>query len=216
MDLSLSHTEGCTSLVGLAERALQAASVPADTTLTVLVAGDTATANEPSRLGIYPIPRTRRAIEGRNANTRRQQELIQDIATKCKATRRPTISPIFIGVQQAIADLRAQGCTENSNCLLHVGSDMEENIEASIQRKLNGSNDKAVLPRPVDNSGLRILVCGLASRAGRIVGSGMETRQATPRPGHHDRVQQVWLSLFTKPELVQFAPYCPVSPSDLR
>jgi hypothetical protein len=28
-------------------------------------------------------------------------------------------------------------------------------------------------------------------------------------PGHEDRMQKVWRSLFTQPELVKFEPYCP-------
>ena len=216
-DPSLSHTEGCESLLGLAERALRTDGVSSGSTLTVLVIGNEDTANEPWQLWRYSIPRTRKVLEGRTANLRRQQDVLHDIWNRCQTVRRTTISPIFLGVKQAIADLRAQGCSRTSHCELFVDSDLEENVEASIKKSLNSIGDgKRMLQSPIKNDGIDVVFCGLAVTAGRIVDpSGREFRKGSPRnPGREDRLREIWLSLFTKPEVVRFEPYCP-KPVDL-
>jgi len=211
-DRSMSHEEGCESLLGLAERALRTEGVSSSSTLTVLVIGDEATANEPWQLGRYSIPRTRKVLEGRTANLRRQQDVLHDIWNKCQAVHRTRISPIFLGVKQAIADLRAQGCSETSHCELFVDSDLEENVETSIKKTLNNpSGGMRILPSPLNNDGIDVTFCGLAVTAGRIVDpSGREIRKASPRNSRReDRLRQIWLTLFTRPEAVRFQPYCP-------
>jgi hypothetical protein len=213
-DPSLSHPEGCEALVGLAEQSFRSDRISKDSTLTVLVLGDASTANEPWQLGRYSFPVTNKVIEGRTANVRRQTELFSDIHRKCETIRRTSISPIFLGVKQAVADLRAHGCKATSHCRLFIDSDLEENAELSIKEALNRTqNSKLVLPTPVDNQGLDIFFCGLATTAGRIVThSGREMQRASARdPGRDDRLRKIWRSLFTYPELVGFEPYCSTS-----
>jgi hypothetical protein len=215
VDPSLSHPDSCESLVGLSERALHADGVSQDSTLTVLVLGDTASANEPWQLGRYSFPVTNKVIEGKTASMRRQDELLSDIRRKCEQIRRTSISPIFLGVKQAVADLRAHGCSAASHCRVFVDSDLEENVEISIRESLDRArNTKLVLPTPIDNQGLEVSFCGLAVTAGRVSNpSGREVRRSLPRdPRHDDRLRQVWQSLFTQPELVRFEPYCPQPP----
>jgi hypothetical protein len=212
VDASLSHADGCESLVGLAEQSLKANGASQDATLTILVLGDTSTANEPWRMGQYSFPVTNKVIEGKTASTRRQAELFSDIQSKCEAIRRTSVSPIFLGVKQAVADLRAHGCTAASHCRVFVDSDLGENTEISIKEALNRArNTKLALPTPLDNQGIEVSFCGLAVTAGRIVSpSGKEIQRALPRDqGHDDRLQQVWRSLFTQPNLIKFEPYCP-------
>lgn len=211
-DRSMSHEEGCESLLGLAEQALRTEGVSSSSILTVLVIGDEATANEPWQLGRYSIPRARKVLEGRTANLRRQQDVLHDIWNKCQTVRRTTISPIFLGVKQAIADLRAQGCSGTSHCELFVDSNLEENVETSIKKSLNNpSGGTRLLPPPINNDGIDVAFCGLAVTAGHIVDpSGKEIRKAPPRnSGRDDRLRQTWLRLFTRPETVRFEPYCP-------
>src|SRR6266849_5317734 len=86
-DPSLSHPEGCESLLGLAEKVLSTDGISPDSTLTVLVIGDETTANEPWQLGMYSIPMTRKVLEGRIANSRRRQAVLHDIWSKCQAVR---------------------------------------------------------------------------------------------------------------------------------
>jgi hypothetical protein len=216
-DFSLSHARGCDSLVGLAERVLNTQSVTRNSTLTVLAVGDQTTADEPWRLARYSIPRDDKVLEGRTEKLRRQQDLLRDLRNRCRAARRTTISPIFLGVKQAIADLRAQGCSGTSHCELFVDSDLEENVETSIKKSLNNpSGGTRTLPPPLNNDGIDVTFCGLAVTAGRIVDpSGREIRKVHPRdPGRDDRLRQIWRSLFSRREAVRFEPYCP-TPSDL-
>jgi hypothetical protein len=217
-DPSLSHPEGCESLLGLADQALHGEGVSPDSTLTILVLGDATTANEPWELGRYSIPVTRKVLEGKIANLRRQEDLLSDIRHKCEGIRRTSISPIFLGVEQGIADLRAHGCKENSHCRVFVDSDLEENAETSIKEALNRTrNTKLQRLSPLDNQGIEVSFCGLAVTAGRIVNASgrMESLGTSLRgPGREDRLRQVWRTLFISPETVTFEPYCP-SPRDL-
>ena len=212
-DPSLSHAEGCGSLLGLAEKALNTEGISSGSTLTVMVIGDAITANEPWQLGTYSIPTIRKVLEGRSANSQRQQDVRHDIWSKCQAVRRTTVSPIFFGVEQAVADLRARGCTETSHCQLSVNSDLEENVEPSIKKSLNGTTgEKTILPL-IDNNGIDVTFCGLAVTTGHLADSSSRGFRKAPlrNSGREDRLRQTWLILFTRPETVRFEPYCPQS-----
>jgi hypothetical protein len=212
MDPSLSHPEGCDSLLGLADQVLHTDGISRDSKLTVLVLGDASTANEPWQLGRYSIPVMRRALEGKASNQQGLDELLGDIRRKCGAIHRTNVSPIFLGVKQAVADLSAHGCKESSHCRIFVDSDLEENVETSIKEGLNRTrNAKLLLSSPIENNGIEISFCGLAVTAGRALRpSGKEVLRAVPRdPGRDDRLPQVWRSIFTRPDLVRFEPYCP-------
>jgi len=116
-----------------------------------------------------------------------------------------------MGVKQAVADLRSEGCAEGSHCKLRVNSDLDENVEAGIKSRLIGARKRSPLPMPLDNDGIDVTFCGYAATAGRIVDrTGREVRRFAGRnPAHEDRMQQTWLSIFTNPERVKFEPYCP-------
>lgn len=210
-DPSLSRPEGCESLLGLVESAMSTESISPSSTITVLVMGDEATANEPWQLGTYSIPATRRVLEGRTASSRGRLDLLHDISNKCQSFRRTTVSPIFLGVKQAVADLRARGCGETSRCKLLVNSDLEENVEMSIKKSLNSTaGGKTILPL-VENNGIDVTFCGLAVTTGRLADSSSRGfRNAPPRtPAREDRLREVWRSLFVNPGVVNFEPYCP-------
>jgi hypothetical protein len=211
-DPSLSHPGGCDSLLGLADQVLHADDISRDSTLTVLVLGDASTAYEPWQLGRYSIPVTRRVLEGKDSNLQRLDELLTDIRHKCGTIHRTNISPIFLGVKQAVADLHANGCKETSLCKVFLDTDLEENVELPIKDALDRKGKtKLALPEPLDNHSIEVSFCGLAVTTGRVVNPpGKETRRALPRdPGRDDWLRQVWRSLFTQPELVRFEPYCP-------
>ncbi len=212
LDPSLSHPTNCDSVAGLAEQSFGADGVSPGSSLTVLVLGDQATANEPWQLGRYAIPRTHKVLEGRAANARLEEAVLRDITVKCQSARRTNISPIFLGVKQSVADLRAQGCTANSHCELFVDSDLEENVDPSVKKNLNSRvSARHDLPLPIDNKGIEISFCGLAVTTGHIPdASGREARRTSARDSNReDRLEVVWRSLFTNTELVRFEPYCP-------
>lgn len=212
-DPSISYTGGCESAVGSAAEMLRGTGVSPRSKLIFIVLGDGMTANEPRELGKYDMPVSRKVIEGRKANERQQAALLREISSKCSSMRPTSISPIFMGVRQAVADLRSEGCREGSHCKLRVNSDLDENVEAGIKSRLNAARGRIPLPVPLDNAGIDVTFCGYAATAGRIVDpTGREVRRFAGRnPAREDRMQQIWASLFTNAERVEFEPYCPKS-----
>jgi hypothetical protein len=217
-DPSLSFTGGCQALVGAAEKVLSDPGLSASSTLTVLALGDASTADEPWRMAEYPIPTSVKVIEGQRVSAEHREHLLRVLWSRCRAVRPTLRTPIFLGVSQAITDLRANGCTTGSHCGLWVTTDLEENGVRAIEERINhGREVIGALPAPLENSGITVTFCGFAQTAGRLVGpSGREIGKATIRDPHRDaRLQAVWRSLFSRPKLVSFEPYCP-APSNLR
>jgi len=211
-DPSRSYTGGCASLVGMAGAAIGSPGASADSRLTVLALGDAATAGEPRRLGVFSLPTSRKVLEGKRATLDRRQELFQDLLARCESVRSTSISPIFLGVKQAVADLRASGCKAGSRCGLWVSTDLEENAERGMrERILHPREAREPLPPPLDNEGIEVAFCGFSQTAGRVIDpSGREIRIVAARdPRRDDRLQAVWRAMFTIPELVSFEPYCP-------
>src|SRR5438445_199734 len=62
-DASLSYTGGCASMAGSAEQELHAARVSRGSTLSVLMTGNSDSANEPNELARYVVPASRKVIE---------------------------------------------------------------------------------------------------------------------------------------------------------
>ena len=183
-----------------------------NSTLTVLVLGDVSTAYEPRRLTTYAIPTDRKVIEGRHASAERQARLLQDLRARCRSVGPTLVTPIYLGVKQAIADLRADGCKADSRCGLWVSTDLEENGDRAIEATIDGRHDpRKPLPTLLDNSGIMVTFCGFAETTGRLIGPpGREVRKVMRRDPHRDeRLQAVWRSLFASSDLVSFEPYCP-------
>lgn len=209
-DRSGSHPHGCSSLLGLAERVVQDEPAASRSQLTVLITGDGTTGNEPLRLAKYAIPKTRKAIEGRAAALRRQRELLADLSQKCESVRRTNVSPVFMAIVEALADLHAQGCKQNSGCRLYIDSDGEENVNKSMRDALRGTmRGGQTLHNSLDNSDLQVTFCGLAVTNTEIVNPGSPPGAMLDDPGRKRRSQDTWLSLFASPQLVKFEPYCP-------
>lgn len=211
-DPSLSFTGGCRALVGSVDHLLHSPGVSATATLTAFVLGDASTAAEPRRLATYAIPTDRKVIEGKQASAKRTVSLLRDVWGRCESVRPTLMTPIYLGIQQTLADLHAKGCKVGSRCSLWVATDLEENVDHGIKARLRGSRAAAApLPRALDNRGIQVTFCGFAQTAGRIVGpSGREIGKAAARgPNQDARLRSVWRSLFSIPQLVSFEPYCP-------
>src|SRR5581483_7397087 len=209
-DPSISYSGGCESTVGLAERVLHRPDISPNSKLLYLALGDRSTANEPRQLGTYDIPSSRRVMEARHANENRQLALLRDVWEKCSSTRPTSISPIFLGIKEALSALHAEGCRGGSRCVLYVSTDLEENVDPRLKNLLSGTGATKRLPKALDNTGVDVTFCGFAAAAGRIIDpTGREIR---PVMGHdssrEDRMQQVWTSVFLDPTRVTFEPYC--------
>ena len=94
-----------------------------------------------------------------------------------------------------------------------MSTDLEENASRAVRAEIDRVGHREPLPEPLNNDGIKVTFCGYAQIAGRLVdSSGREVVRGVSRdPRHDDRLQAVWRSLFTVPELVSFEPYCPAS-----
>lgn len=133
-DPSLSFAGGCKALVGVANDLLLEPSASSRASLSVSVMGDASTADEPRPIVEYPIPESREIIGGRHAGDDLRGKTLEDLWTKCAALHSTSVSPIHLGVQQAIADLHAKGCKVGTRCELWVATDLEENADQEIER----------------------------------------------------------------------------------
>lgn len=210
VDPSGSHGPACGSIRGLIGQALDAPGATTGSELTVLLLGDHSTANEPRRIGAYSIPIDRRVAEGPHEIARQRTGIIDEVGGICKALPQTDISPIFLGVKQAINDLRSRGCNVRSNCSLVVDSDLQENVELAIKRRLEGNAQGPALPPSIDNEGIHVDFCGYAVVAGRTVGaSGNNIGSVQPRGAAQEaRLKQTWRALFVAPTRVSFEPFC--------
>jgi hypothetical protein len=158
------------------------------------------------------VPVIRRVLEGRNTAAAKREELLADLKARCDKLGRTKTSPIYLAIKRAVEQLRAAGCDENSNCLVLVQTDLEENGNTQIKRALNGAASGNRPPAPViNNDGINVIITGVAETVGLSkVGNGI-TRYLTDHRDQQrpDRIQQVWQGLFTSPNRVTFQPFCP-------
>jgi len=212
VDASGSHWQGCGSLLGLTGHILAAERRTKGSTLTVLTLGDLSSANEPRRMGVYPLPFVRKALEGRSARLTEERRILSDLSVRCASLGRTSISPIFAGVEAALADLRAHGCNGSSGCKLFVDSDGEETVEATVRKGIERSAKRSSLT-PLNNGGIDVVFCGLAAR--HTLGNDRSTnrlqRSRSRLAGDPYRIEEIWRPLFTERDGVTFAPYCPQS-----
>jgi hypothetical protein len=210
-DPSMSYTGECEAAIGSAEEVLRSPGASPRSKLIFLALGDGLTANEPRELGKYDLPISRKVIEGGKAKKSKQAAFLEKIARACRSVRPTATSPIFLGVKQTLADLKAAGCAKGSGCKLWVNSDLEENVEPSIRSRLSRAGGRGPPPAALDNEGIDVTFCGYASTAGRVLDpTGSEILRFGARsPAREDRLQNVWRSLFVNAERVTFEPYCP-------
>ena len=110
-------------------------------------------------------------------------------------------SPIYLAVRRGVQYLRAQGCEPGTTiCYLVVVSDGQETVEPAMVDALNGRAAPNNLKNlATNNESIRILFCGLS-----------QTNAMTPErtSASSERLEAVWKSMFTAPDLVSFDPFC--------
>jgi len=209
-DPSDSIAADCDRTVGLVERALAAPEVGEGSTITMLALGDEKTANEPRWLGHFEVPVIRRVIEGQRASAREKQDLLANVRKRCSEVKETLRSPIFVGLKRGVEHLKVTGSPEDSRHLF-IQTDGEEFDNKAIMEALNQRpGARAILPSPIDNAGVDVKFCGMAETVGQIAGADRRVqRKSRPRSEERaDRLREVWLKLFTTPDLVSFEPYC--------
>jgi len=209
-DISRSHFQGCQVFGDLAQDAASTAGLSSESTLTILVTGDKATANEPIKIAQYDSLKSSRAVEGKNAYTKRLHDMLQDVELKCTALKPTDRSPILLAVRQGLAVLHSEGCRRNSQCVLNVDTDGQENADKWLQKALNSPNaNQTTALSKLDNDGIRVRFCGTASTAGQLLDAeSREVRNITRDFGGDERLRLAWTGLFANPGQVLLEPFC--------
>jgi hypothetical protein len=206
LDKSDSFLNNIESRLGLVDLALRQSPLSRGAMLTIMITGDLHSQDEPRAIGEYEIPATHRVFDGKNAIVQKREEILADLRGQLQDLSAQR-SPIFLAVKRGIEVLRSNGCISSSECRLFVQTDGEENAEVSLKNAIASKDDAKSLSGVLHNEGITIAFCGLSETAGR------PDKRGNPPPVHDairvNRIQKVWLSLFTEPESVSFAPFCP-------
>ena len=200
-DRSESMAEGCDAVVSMAEHALTLPHVREGSILSFFATGDKKTGLEPLLVATYDLPVSRRATESDKRMIERQRAFVEDLRKRCTDLPSTNTSPIVQSLKQVAAHLNSLGDDHTVRFLL-ARTDLLETVELSVKRALG---QRLGAPAPVvsiENTGITMMLCGTAE----IKSSG----KATP-----ERVKEVWTPLFTRSDLVQFQPYCPLSPAQV-
>jgi hypothetical protein len=210
-DWSQSTASYCSKTVELGRKAINSPQMEQGSTVTFLLTGDAATANEPRNLGTFRVPVSMKALEGEQTSAEEQEKILTAVKAKCEQTPPAQTSSIFLAVKSGVELLRNNGCKSSSDkCQMFVHSDLQENAEPQIKAALNG-NAQAFkkLPAPIDNRGIRLTICGIAETKGTITENKKARKLTTNRTAQQsDLIRQVWSGLFAEPQAVSFSPFC--------
>ncbi|MBS1876651.1 MAG: hypothetical protein JSU00_25780 [Acidobacteria bacterium] len=165
---------------------------------------------EPRLIGTFDLPVDNRVIEARQGVEKRRSRFLSNVWKRCDLAQGAELSSIFLGIRRGVEHLQSLGCGEDNACYLYVSTDGEENANTQIKSALDRSADERPLPAPIRNNGIHVVICGVAETVGLQQRNAGYTRQLTRRrdPQRADRLREVWLALFAKPDLVRLEPYC--------
>jgi hypothetical protein len=216
VDLTTSHsadrTKACLAVPGISETVLAQAGSRPGARLIVLALGDSASAGEPVPLSRDDALPARIALStGEDVLRRQQAAYLAALYGNCLRAPHPEYSAIYLGVERALESLRSRGCNTGVGCALWVATDGEENAQLALKQRLDGLSTTQSGPiAPLDNAGIDVHFCGLAEiSVDSEKRSTSRGRRAAFRGRNAGRVAQVWRSIFTAPNSVYFAPFCP-------
>lgn len=197
---------------GLVVRALKVDGLRSGSRLLVIATGNPATALEPVGIADLEIPVTKRVMDGTGAIEIKRRELVADVLERYKKTATEMrTSPLFLALKRGLAQLRAAGCDDKRSCTLFFGTDGEETEEPWIKNSLRrGKVLSHGAPAPLDNSGIKVVICGLSETKGQMVGAGKRRLFTGKRSdASTELLSAVWSKVFTEPDTVVFEPFCP-------
>jgi hypothetical protein len=196
---------------GIAMHSLNAPKMGRKSKLIVLATGDSESANEPKFVGEYDLPPERDSFEKPGAQALRRAELINRIEADYSKYGHSNQSTIFQSIARGIEALRARGCGQSLECHMFIRTDGQETSQSEIRRALTlPQGAKSKLPRVVDNTGIHVTFFGIAQTKVVPPRSSKSYRQLQFRThSRAERINEVWLNLFARQELVRFEPFCP-------
>jgi hypothetical protein len=169
--------------------------------------GNAATAYEPVD-PVEPLRINKNDIAW-SAGPAKVQTLAEDFLSKITASapkKRTEKSPLFLTVQRAVADIRTNSAPARRFVI--ISCDLEDTTVpelVSAFKHLPGTKLKG-LPQ-IDNEGVSVRFVSIQNTVGELEGSNRKF--TAPRdPDRIKRLQEVWRSCFTNPELVSFSPTC--------
>lgn len=216
-DISDSSGSSCDSTFEIVDEILTLPNTTAENSSVALITtGTKATAYEPQLSGIFKLPHNRLVFHGKNAEKKLKEQLRQDFNSKCLAVEPSNVSPIYLGVKRGVEYLRRSGFPE-SELYLYVQTDGEDTIEEKMKAALDAKNStNLILPSAISNEGIHIVFCGLAEVVGEKTDNANAKVKQLAKPHDQKRIEQiknVWSSLFTQPDSVEFRPYCKNQPA---
>jgi hypothetical protein len=217
-DPSDSGLGGCSELTAMAGELLSSNLLGSGSAIALMTTGDSSTAQEPVLLGSLEIPTSQRISEGRGKITEMQKQLLAKVTEQCERRGQTKESPIYLGMRRSAEYLRAKGCDGRQTCILYVQSDLEELSEPKVKellKEVSPEKEKTIseaqLPMPIDNAGIKVMICGISETTGTVNSkSGKQQTFTSKRDGRRaDRIKEVWSKLFTNPQTVTFNTHCP-------
>lgn len=209
-DPSASVRSGCDCTSALITRAFTDPKVGPGSTVTFTITGDASTANEARVIASVEVPTSRQVMQGREGAAKQRDKLISEINADCAKVVPTKSSPIFLALARAVQHLRNLGCRPTSGCTVYAQTDLEENAEQHIKHILDGAASvKEALPPPIDNTGINVVITGIADTVGATSQPGVGKHLTRPRTTDRaERIRSVWERLFTDRQRLVFEPYC--------
>lgn len=190
VDASNSMQFDCADDESIARRAMDLSGVGRGSTFTIIRTGDDATRMEPQLVFQEAIPGLLNTGPFRGQRHARvaREAFVGRAKDACLGVKPTKQSPIVKAVRRGLAHLSSLGCKRESGCMLIVQSDLNDNDEVAPARH------GAKAPEVLDNTGIRVVLCGFSG----TVNDGS--------PANTDTLLATWKGLFTEP--VKFAPFC--------
>lgn len=169
--------------------------------------GDAATAYEPVE-PVEPLRINKNDIAW-SAGPAKVQTLAEDFLSKITASapkKRTDKSPLFLTAQRAVADIKTNSAPARR--LVIISCDLEDTTVPQLVvafKQPPGTKLKG-LPQ-IDNEGVLVRFVSLQNTVGEPEGSNRKFT-APREPDRIKRLQEVWRSCFTNPDLVSFSPTC--------
>lgn len=209
-DPSDSIQSDCGRMVGLTERVLLMKETGPGSSIAIFALGSAETANEPRLLGEFRVPVIRRVIEGQRAAAREKDSLLSKVRSKCEGVKEIRVSPIFQALKRGVEHLQTIGKPEDSRYLF-IQTDGEETVDSQVKFALNerpGSGLK--VSSRIQNDGVHVTLCGMAETIGKVTDAERNAHSKSKRRDARraERLREVWMGVFTRPDLVRIEPYC--------
>ena len=213
---SVSDSDACTCscIVGIAQEILNKHDYKTDLLIELFQSGNSATANEPVRLGSpIKIFSGNQAMEvGGDRIKNQKRDALTAIRSACEKMQVKDVSPIYISSKAMVEHLRNSSCNiPDSRCHAWIASDLEETEEPGLVDAINGKDRGRPLPPKLVNASIEVTMCGMDQTIGKVKDrNNRDTWKTKKRDAQHvDLITKLWSSQFTNPTAVEIRHFCP-------